>query len=108
MKARKNSSADSLKDTIAAFGAMVQREAEALATTAIESFKRNYRRRVAKGKPAARSSVKRTTAVARKIAAATTKKAKAVVKRSRKPRNAARTATRTRKLVGKSRRRKSA
>jgi uncharacterized protein YcbK (DUF882 family) len=65
---KKKTTAESMLNSISAFGEMVQKEAKALADSVAENFKRNYRRRAAKRKPAARTSVKRATASPRKVA----------------------------------------
>jgi hypothetical protein len=106
---KSNSTADALTSAIGAFGEKMRKEAEAFAALAIDSFTRNYKRRAAKRKPAARRAIKRATTATRKAVGATTRKAKTMAKSVRKPvRATKKAASRTVKSATKSRRRKSA
>ena len=99
MAARKKSTAETLKDAIGAFGAKMQKEAEDFAALAVASFKRNYRRRSAKRKPAARTSVKRAASAVRKAGASTARKA---VTASRKAQTAAKRTVKSRSPASRS------
>jgi hypothetical protein len=107
---KKKSTADKIKDAISAVGMKVRREAEDFASTAVESFKRNYKRRAARRKPAARAKMKQTAGAARKVV----KKAVARKAKTSTTRGATKTRTPTKsvapasKAAPKSRRKKSA
>src|SRR5579862_9912284 len=81
MAPQKKTAVHTFKDSVSAFGEIVQREAQALAESVTKNFAKHYRLRAAKRKRAKRTSVKSSTRSGRKTTATRAQKIKTAPKR---------------------------